>query len=68
MLKNGYPIMIDTNQLAEAVLPMNGGLSLLDQDYKFITHYDERMDCSARCCCGCNDDQVDSKVAGGSVF
>ena len=30
-------------------------------------NYDERMDCSASCCWGCNDDQVDSRADGGKV-
>lgn len=27
----------------------------------------ERIDCKASCCCGCKDDQVEAKVAGGKV-
>jgi hypothetical protein len=30
-------------------------------------NYEERMDCKASCCCGCKDDQVEARVAGGNV-
>lgn len=32
-----------------------------------LRNYDERMDCNAICCCGCNIDKVEAKVAGGKV-
>lgn len=31
------------------------------------TYYEERIDCSASCCWGCKEDQVEAKVAGGKV-
>lgn len=40
---------------------------MMNCNQQSYANYEERMDCKAICCCGCKDDQVEARVAGGNV-